>query len=293
MRGETSGFGHRRLLHASDVLRLLLGHAFADSLNDAFLADPPEVTGNSRLPIRRHIQTDFPRENGGMGFGLVGALAGSMDRRGLSPSHCEARKRASMRPVTARGLPSAEGRGAEGDHPPWHDAKGPKGGETPPRGRQTLPWSDGVRRRVRKIEAHDGLGAVAKEINRTTRVAGVRGGKRNATVGGSRRQARKRAAPLRSALTATAPLSVASPKASGRRASRQVPARIPRRRVDAFCSGSPAVRQIAWKGQLRLSKRYRELAAKGKPIQVVVTAIARELLAFMWAIGQVVPPANA
>jgi hypothetical protein len=62
--------------------------------------------------------------------------------------------------------------------------------------------------------------------------------------------------------------------------------------VDAFCAGSAPVRQIAWKGQLRLSKRYRELAAKGKPIQVVVTAIARELLAFMWAIGQVVTPAN-
>ena len=63
--------------------------------------------------------------------------------------------------------------------------------------------------------------------------------------------------------------------------------------MDAFCAGSTAVRQIAWKGQLRLTRRYRKLAAKGKPIQVVVTAIARELLAFMWAIGQVVTPANA
>lgn len=71
------------------------------------------------------------------------------------------------------------------------------------------------------------------------------------------------------------------------------PARVPRRRVDAFCAGSADVRQIAWKGQLRLTKRYRELAAKGKPIQVVVTAIARELLAFMWAIGQTVTPAKA
>ena len=71
------------------------------------------------------------------------------------------------------------------------------------------------------------------------------------------------------------------------------PARVPRRRVDAFCAGSAAVRQIAWKGQLRLTKRYRELASRGKPIQVVVTAIARELLAFMWAIGQTVTPAKA
>jgi transposase len=71
------------------------------------------------------------------------------------------------------------------------------------------------------------------------------------------------------------------------------PARVPRRRADTFCAASPAVRQIAWKGQVRLAKRYRELAAKGKPIQVVVTAIARELLAFMWAIGQVVTPTSA
>jgi hypothetical protein len=48
-----------------------------------------------------------------------------------------------------------------------------------------------------------------------------------------------------------------------------------------------------WKAQLRLTKRYRQLAAKGKPVQVVVTEVARELLAFMWAIGQVVTPANA
>ncbi len=70
------------------------------------------------------------------------------------------------------------------------------------------------------------------------------------------------------------------------------PARVPRRRVDVFCAASAAVRQIAWKGQLRLTKRYRELAKKGKPIQVVVTAIARELLAFMWAIGKIVTPAS-
>jgi hypothetical protein len=63
--------------------------------------------------------------------------------------------------------------------------------------------------------------------------------------------------------------------------------------MDAFCAAPTAVRQIAWKGQLRLTERYRRLAAKGKPIQLVVTAIARELLAFMWAIGQVVTPANA
>ena len=45
------------------------------------------------------------------------------------------------------------------------------------------------------------------------------------------------------------------------------------------------VREISWKAQLRLCSRYQILWAKGKPKQVVVTAIARELCAFMWAIA--------
>ena len=47
---------------------------------------------------------------------------------------------------------------------------------------------------------------------------------------------------------------------------------------------------IGWKAQLRLCRRYRRLAAKGKRTQVVITAIARELAAFMWAITKEVPP---
>jgi len=50
------------------------------------------------------------------------------------------------------------------------------------------------------------------------------------------------------------------------------------------------VRQIAWKAQLRLCNRFRRLAAKGKPKQKVVTAIARELSAFLWAIAKQVQP---
>jgi len=45
------------------------------------------------------------------------------------------------------------------------------------------------------------------------------------------------------------------------------------------------IRDIAWKAQLRLCSRYRHLWAKGKAKQVIVTAIARELCAFMWAIA--------
>lgn len=46
-----------------------------------------------------------------------------------------------------------------------------------------------------------------------------------------------------------------------------------------------AVRDIAWKAQLRLCGRFNRLSAKGKPKQVVATAIARELIAFIWAIN--------
>lgn len=50
-----------------------------------------------------------------------------------------------------------------------------------------------------------------------------------------------------------------------------------------------AIRDIAWKAQVRLCKRYRRLVAKGKNPNVVVVAIARELVAFMWAIARQVP----
>ena len=49
--------------------------------------------------------------------------------------------------------------------------------------------------------------------------------------------------------------------------------------------------RIAWKAQLRLCARFRRLAAKGKPKQKVVTAIARELCAFLWAMAKQVPSA--
>ena len=46
---------------------------------------------------------------------------------------------------------------------------------------------------------------------------------------------------------------------------------------------------IGWKAQLRLCKRFRRLTSRGKHPNVAVTAIARELLAFMWAIAKEVP----
>ncbi len=48
---------------------------------------------------------------------------------------------------------------------------------------------------------------------------------------------------------------------------------------------SEEVKEIAWKAQHRLCSRYRRLMGKGKVRQKVVTAIGRELLGFIWAIG--------
>jgi transposase len=54
-----------------------------------------------------------------------------------------------------------------------------------------------------------------------------------------------------------------------------------------------AVREIAWKAQVRLCSRYRKLIAAGKLRTVATTAIAREMAAFLWAIGRHSQPANA
>ncbi|MEI4549931.1 IS110 family transposase [Pseudoalteromonas spongiae] len=51
---------------------------------------------------------------------------------------------------------------------------------------------------------------------------------------------------------------------------------------------------IAWKAQLRLCKRYKKLINKGKHYNLVVTAIAREMIAYIWAIAKevVLVPVN-
>ena len=52
------------------------------------------------------------------------------------------------------------------------------------------------------------------------------------------------------------------------------------------------VRDIAWKAQLRLCGRFKRLVAKGKHTNTVVTATARELAAFMWAIACAILPTH-
>ena len=52
-------------------------------------------------------------------------------------------------------------------------------------------------------------------------------------------------------------------------------------------------REIAWKAQMRLCGRFRTLTRKGKRSTIVVTAIARELSAFIWAINREVVGSHA
>jgi transposase len=54
-------------------------------------------------------------------------------------------------------------------------------------------------------------------------------------------------------------------------------------RIDALPT---PIQDIGWKAQVRLCTRFRRLTARGKHPNVAVTAIAREILAFMWAIAK-------
>jgi transposase len=51
-----------------------------------------------------------------------------------------------------------------------------------------------------------------------------------------------------------------------------------------------AIRAAAWKAQTRLCARYRRLQNTGKPQNVIVVAIARELAAFVWSIARMAQP---
>jgi transposase len=51
-----------------------------------------------------------------------------------------------------------------------------------------------------------------------------------------------------------------------------------------------SVRNIAWSAQVRLCARYRRMLARRKKPPVVITAIARELVGFIWAIAREAHP---
>ena len=71
------------------------------------------------------------------------------------------------------------------------------------------------------------------------------------------------------------------------------PPRIGREKQAKVDAAPEAVRAIAWKAQTRLTSRYRALVKNGKRPCVAVTAVARELAGFVWAIGQEVRPLSA
>jgi transposase len=64
------------------------------------------------------------------------------------------------------------------------------------------------------------------------------------------------------------------------------PPRVSLKKQIKVAASPQAVREIAWKAQTRLCRRFRSLTQKGKRPNVIVTAIARELSAFIWAINR-------
>lgn len=69
------------------------------------------------------------------------------------------------------------------------------------------------------------------------------------------------------------------------------PPRLGKEKLSKVAAAPRDVREIAWKAQHRLTGRYRALTRNGKKPTVVVTAIARELSGFIWAINRAVRPA--
>jgi transposase len=66
------------------------------------------------------------------------------------------------------------------------------------------------------------------------------------------------------------------------------PPRVGKEKLAKVAATPRAVQEIAWKAQSRLSARYRALTQRGKRPTVVVTAIARELSGFIWAVNRTV-----
>jgi len=53
------------------------------------------------------------------------------------------------------------------------------------------------------------------------------------------------------------------------------------------------LREISWKAQVRLHKKYWSMTMRGKRVQTIQVAVARELVGFVWATAQAVLPALA
>jgi transposase len=66
----------------------------------------------------------------------------------------------------------------------------------------------------------------------------------------------------------------------------QHPPRVGAHKQNKVDAAPRAVREIAWKAQCRLHKRYRALIRRGKLKTIAITAVARELAGFIWAINR-------
>jgi transposase len=91
-------------------------------------------------------------------------------------------------------------------------------------------------------------------------------------------------------------------KAGNRRARRtlvesawsyQHPPRIGQDKQQKVAAAPRAVREIAWKAQCRLNRRYKALLRRGKLKTVAITAVARELAGFVWAVARAANAAQA
>ena len=91
-------------------------------------------------------------------------------------------------------------------------------------------------------------------------------------------------------------------KAGNRRARRmllecswsyQHPPRVGSAKQPKVDAAPPAVREIAWKAQCRLYRRYRALIRKNKLKTVAIVAVARELAGFIWAVARAATTARA
>ncbi|MGH7163921.1 MAG: hypothetical protein ACREIS_00170, partial [Nitrospiraceae bacterium] len=56
--------------------------------------------------------------------------------------------------------------------------------------------------------------------------------------------------------------------------------------MTCFSRSPKPIQDIGWKAQLRLCLRFRRLTCRGKHPNIAVTAVGRELIAFMWAIAR-------
>jgi transposase len=64
------------------------------------------------------------------------------------------------------------------------------------------------------------------------------------------------------------------------------PPRVGKEKLAKVAAAPRLVQEIAWKAQARLCARFRALTRRGKRPTVVVTAIARELSGFIWAVSR-------